>query len=406
MSKIIRIILPGLLVAATGVGAGDLITATLAGHHIGALLWLPLLGALLKYFLTDAIARYQLDNQEHLIHGWIKLFGNAFKWPFLIYLFIWSYSVGGALINATSNAFLNLFPHLSSFPEIVEKSLVSVVFSALAFILVWSAKFKLFEKIMMLLIGMMFISVIATSFLLLDGPEEFLKGLFHFHHIPFNSPWFLSVLGGVGGTLTILCYGYWIKESEREGYKDLKMTKIDLGISYLLTGVFSLSMMIIGTKITEVGSTGDIFISNVAKLFEKEVGIYAAYLFRIGFFCGVFSSLLGVWQSVPYLFADLVSKERERSKDLKQTKAYRIHLTFLSLASLTSLTFKFQSIQLLYAIVGALFIPLCAISLVYINNREIKDARLKNTKFQSISLSLIFIFFILYGATLVYQKWA
>jgi len=398
MKKAIKIILPGLLVAATGVGAGDLITATLAGHHIGALLWLPLIGALLKYVLTDAIARYQLDNKEHLIHGQIKYLGNWFKWPFLIYLFIWSYSVGGALINASSNSFLNLVP------DFLSKTQLSFVFSLLAFSLVWSARFKLFENIMMFLIGLMFISVIVTSFMLLDGPMELFEGLLHFQNIPYNSPWFLSVIGGVGGTLTILCYGYWIQENNRKGVEDLKTTKIDLGVSYALTGIFSLSMMIIGTKLQSIASTGDVFINQVALLFENEIGSWAAYLFRVGFFCGVFSSLLGVWQSVPYLFADLSFHGKEKPTDLKRTKPYRFHLAFLSIASLTTLSIKFQAIQMLYAVVGALFIPFCAISLIYINHKGIQDKALRNNKWQNSALALIFILFIIYGINIVIRK--
>ena len=391
----LRLILPGLLVAATGVGAGDLITATLAGHHMGAFLWLPLLGALLKYVLTEGIARYQLASGENLIHGWFKYLGKPFKWIFILYLFIWSYSVGGALINASSNAFLNLFP------DLLTKTQISFLFSALAFTLVWTARFKLFETIMMVLIGMMFISVIITSLLLLDGPGELITGLTNFKFIPFSSPWFLSVLGGVGGTLTILCYGYWLQENHRSGEKDLKNTKIDLGVSYLLTGVFSLSMMIIGSKMTSIGTTGNVFISHVANLFEKEVGTWAAYLFRIGFFCGVFSSLLGVWQSVPYLFADLTYHNKEKPRDIKKSKPYRAHLAFLSIASLTTLAFKFQAIQLLYAIIGALFIPLCALSLIFINRKAISIDALKNKRWQEATLVLTFVFFVIYGVSLL-----
>ncbi|MBC8146017.1 MAG: iron transporter, partial [bacterium] len=40
---------PGILIAATGVGAGDLITASLAGSDVGlVVVWAVVLGALLK----------------------------------------------------------------------------------------------------------------------------------------------------------------------------------------------------------------------------------------------------------------------------------------------------------------------------------------------------------------------
>jgi Mn2+/Fe2+ NRAMP family transporter len=49
---------PGLLVAATGVGAGDLATAAFTGSHVGvAVLWAVVLGALLKFVLNEGLAR-------------------------------------------------------------------------------------------------------------------------------------------------------------------------------------------------------------------------------------------------------------------------------------------------------------------------------------------------------------
>jgi Mn2+/Fe2+ NRAMP family transporter len=48
-------------VAATGVGAGDLIAASVAGRRFGlAVLWVVVLGALCKGVLNDGIARWQL----------------------------------------------------------------------------------------------------------------------------------------------------------------------------------------------------------------------------------------------------------------------------------------------------------------------------------------------------------
>ena len=50
-------IAPGILIAATGVGAGDLLMATLAGSELGlAILWAAVLGAFLKWFFTEGIA--------------------------------------------------------------------------------------------------------------------------------------------------------------------------------------------------------------------------------------------------------------------------------------------------------------------------------------------------------------
>ena len=60
---------PGILVAATGVGAGDLATGGFAGSKLGpAVLWAVACGALLKYVLTEGLTRWQLATGETLWH--------------------------------------------------------------------------------------------------------------------------------------------------------------------------------------------------------------------------------------------------------------------------------------------------------------------------------------------------
>ena len=53
--------------------------------------------------------------------------------------------------------------------------------------------------------------------------------------------WTLVVMGGVGGTLTMLCYGYWIREQGRSGPEALRTSRIDLAFSYAATALFGVA---------------------------------------------------------------------------------------------------------------------------------------------------------------------
>jgi len=58
--RLLAVIGPGLLVAATGVGAGDLATASLTGIRLGTtVLWAVIVGAGMKYLLNEGLARWQ-----------------------------------------------------------------------------------------------------------------------------------------------------------------------------------------------------------------------------------------------------------------------------------------------------------------------------------------------------------
>ena len=109
--QLLRLLGPGILVAATGVGAGDLATASFAGSQLGtAILWAALLGAFLKFVLNEGLARWQLATGDTLLEGAVLRFGRIVGWLFLPYLFLWSFFVGAALMSACGAALQALFP--------------------------------------------------------------------------------------------------------------------------------------------------------------------------------------------------------------------------------------------------------------------------------------------------------
>src|SRR5688572_13330867 len=66
-----KLIGPGLMVAAAGIGTGDMVSATMGGAGYGlALLWVVALAAFLKCFLNEGIARWQLATNTIAIEAW------------------------------------------------------------------------------------------------------------------------------------------------------------------------------------------------------------------------------------------------------------------------------------------------------------------------------------------------
>src|SRR5688500_12552118 len=91
---VLAIILPGVLVAATGVGVGDLAGAGFAGSKLGyAVLWAAVLGSFVKFVVNEGLARWQLATGQTLLEGAVLRFGWPLKWFFLVYLLIWSWAV-------------------------------------------------------------------------------------------------------------------------------------------------------------------------------------------------------------------------------------------------------------------------------------------------------------------------
>ena len=101
-TAVVRLIGPGLLVAAAGIGAGDIVSATMAGSAHGLrLLWVVALAAFLKCFLNEGIARWQLATGMTAIEGWSAHLPWWVRVYFAFYLVIWTVSVSAALTSAS-----------------------------------------------------------------------------------------------------------------------------------------------------------------------------------------------------------------------------------------------------------------------------------------------------------------
>ncbi|MEM7231994.1 MAG: Nramp family divalent metal transporter, partial [Planctomycetota bacterium] len=306
-SRLRSLIGPGLLVAATGVGAGDLATGAFAGNKVGlAVLWAVAVGAILKFVLNEGLARWQLATGETLLEGATRRFGLIFPVIFLLYFVVWSFLVALALMSAcgvTAHAMIPVFEDAGT-----AKIVFGIVHSLLGVALVLAGGYGLFEKVMRVCIGGMFAVVVVTAIMLWPGTSAVVQGLF----VPASETlegqkldWTVALLGGVGGTVTVLCYGYWLREENREGLGEVSSCRTDLAVAYVMTALFGIAMVIIGNSVELPEGKGATLIVRLADRLDEPLGTAGKWAFLIGAWGAVFSSLLGVWQAVPYLFGDL-----------------------------------------------------------------------------------------------------
>ncbi|MDF1825419.1 MAG: Nramp family divalent metal transporter [Verrucomicrobiales bacterium] len=395
---------PGLMLAATGVGAGDLAGGAFAGMNLGvAVLWAIVLGALFKYVITEGLARWQIATETTLLEGAVLRLGPAIRWGFLVYLLLWSFVVGTALIGACGVAMHALFPIFE------EASSAKIVFgtlhSLLGLALVWLGTFRFLERIMAVLVSVMIVIVLATGAFVGAEWGAVLRGLTipKIPDHPEGIAWTLALMGGVGGTLTVLCYGYWIREKNRSGAEDLRLCRWDIAIAYFLMALFGIAMVILSDGL-QLSGRGATLVVDLAHRIGEKTHPSVEMLFLIGAWSAVFSSLLGVWQAVPYLFADFwhLQTHRKSLSPLQFTpyrvdtrgKSYRGYLLALALVPLSGLGYDFQLVQKAYSVFGALVMPLVALTLLLLNGREAWVGKsYRNRWWTSLALVIILGFF-------------
>ena len=369
---------PGVLLAATGVGAGDLATAGIAGTNLGLVVaWAVVLGAVLKYVLTEGLARWQLATGQTLLEGASRRLGTPFRVVFLLYLLPWAFFTGGALISASGTAMDAIVPIRSDDPG-VGRVVYGIGHSVIGVVLVLLGGFRLFERVMTAAVGVMVLGVLATAVLSRPDLSELVSGL-AVPRVPSAEgglTWTVALLGGVGGTVTILCYGYWIREEGRSGAGALRETRVDLAIGYAMTCVFGVAMLVIASRTPASGSGSGLLVSLGESLGET-LGPVGKWAFLVGAWAAIASSLLGVWQAVPYLFADFLSHGRRGAAaggacgavPLSGTRAYRGFLIALAVVPIPMLFVSFKVAQQYYAVFGATFIPALAALLLVMNGR-------------------------------------
>ena len=383
---------PGLVIAATGLGAGDLIAASVAGARFGTtILWAAVVGAIMKYAMNEGLTRWQLATGSTLLEGWVQRLPKFISLYFFIYLLLWSFIVAGALIAGTGLAAHALYPELS-----VE--LWGILHSLLALALVIIGRYSLLERLMKFFMGLMLLVVITCAILVAPGISGILSGLL-IPSIPDGSVLFIfSVIGGVGGSVTLLCYGYWIRERDWTRREDLPRTRYDLVVAYVLTGLFGIAIIIVAAGVEPEVITGPEMALGIAGKLEEIVGPFGKWCFLIGFWSAVFSSMLGVWQGVPYLFADFVQQytwQPDKPMAVNTgSKAYRGYLFYLALPPMLLLLIgKPVWLIITYAVAGAFFMPLLALLLLLMNNRSAWLGDLKNGWFTNLLLLLSVLVF-------------
>ena len=360
--------------AATGIGSGDVVAATVGGARYGVvLLWAIALGAFFKFVLSEGIARWQLATGLTALEGWASHLPAWVKYYFAAYLVLWTFAVSAALTNATGLGISNLTGGA------ISQSWGGVAHSVIGFAFVWIGGYAWFERLMKLLVGVMGFSILICAVLIVNDWARIAAGLLVPSIPPASGTYVLSIIGGIGGSITMLSYNYWMREEKISDAGDLGYVRGDVAVAYLFTAIFGMSIMVIANQaffLAGVTITDAQAVPKMAEVLGTLLGPFGVYAYALGFWAAVFASLLGVWQSVPYLYADfygimarLPVDERREVTQVTSTP-YRLALAFIALIPIPfAFTGRPLLIIVIYTIVGSLFVPFLAATLLYLNNK-------------------------------------
>ncbi len=395
--------------AASGIGASDIITATVGGATYGVmLLWALVLGAFFKFVLSEGLARWQLATGTTLLEGWARYLPRWVLAVFMGYLVLWAIAVSGALVSGCGLA----IEHITH--GAVPRTWGAFAHAAVAFGFIFAARADRFLGVMKPLVIVMFFSIVACAALTFREPAAVLQGLLA-PMIPENGGFYvLSLIGGIGGSVTLLSYNYLVRDDKNVDPGSLRSVRMDLAIAYLFTAVFGASVMLIANRVFHsagIAITDREAVSRMAGLLAEITGPVGFYVYSIGFWAAVLASLMGVWQTVPRIFADcysLLRRAPQPERDVSMHPSSWPCRAALSFMALVSVPFSFLGrplvVVVVFTIIGSLFIPFLAATLLYLNNRVPWPGPIqRNNVATNAVLAIVLLLFVVLAGSEIYR---
>lgn len=359
---------PGIVVAATSIGSADMIASSVAGSKFGyQLLWAVVIGCILKIALTEAVGRWHLAG-ETMFAGWRRL-GRWTTWYFGAFVVIFGFALGAANMAATALPLHELFPALPMPAWGILCGLVGLLF-------VVFNRYALFERVMMGLVGFMFVTVVGLAAIMMPDIGAIGRGLVP--TVPEGAgPYALAIAGGVGGSITVVAYGYWINAKGWKGPSWLSTMRLGTYVAYTMIGLTSVAMMVFGVVLLHVGATtsGDasLWLSEVRGALTDRYGAAVGTWFVVGFFATSITTLLGVWQGVSLIVTDFAREtwELDVAVSPERSAPFRLYAAWLTFPPMIML-FVSDPVALVITIgvLGASFLPFLAITLLFLLNSK------------------------------------
>lgn len=346
---VLRYLGPGMIVAAGLVGSGELIATTKAGAQAGiSLLWVIVLGCVIKVFTQVELGRYAVSSNETTLSALNRIPGPRLRANWIIWLWLImmaaTYGLLGGILGGVGQSLAMTVPLTGDYAaaiiapaaaaaeleaNAIDHRLWATVVALATALLLYFGRYALLETVC---VGLVFcftlitvgnvIALQATEFAIpvsgiVDGllfgmpehPEAWLTALAAFGII------------GMGGT-DMVVYPYWCLERgysrfigprsdgddwARRARGWVRVMKIDAFVSMVIYTLATLAFYYIGAAVLHrQGSDPDgmRMVSSLASAYVPIFGAYAKFLFLAGALAVLYSSFLVANAGAARLFAD------------------------------------------------------------------------------------------------------
>ncbi len=416
---------PGLIVAGSIVGSGELIVTTGLGAKAGfALLWLIVLGCVVKVFVQIELGRNAISQGVTTLQAMDGMPGPRARVSWLLWLWVLMYAslffqvagIVGGVAQVLAEAGVRWSEGALSF---------AVAFSGAA--LLASGRYRWMERASIFMVFAFTACTLAAVGLLFWTPyapraQDLLDG-FRFR-LPENFVWAFAAFGITGvGASELIYYPYWCLEkgyARRVGPNDgsagwlerargwVRVLHVDAWTSLVVYTLTTAAFYLLGASVLHAKglAVGDSeLVSTLSHMYRETLGAGGLWVFLTGAFFVLFSTFFVATASNARLFADALSvfKIVRYSSDAARARVVRAACAaFPVVNALLFISFGTPvSLVLVGAVAQAVMLPLLALLALRLCYRS-TDARLRPGRAWTLCLWLGFASMALAG---LYQAW-
>jgi Mn2+/Fe2+ NRAMP family transporter len=388
---------PGITLAASIVGSGELIATTTLGAQVGyAALWIILLSCFIKPILQAEWGRYTIATGETGLESFNRVPGprllrvNWIVWLWAVMILIVMMQVG-AMLGGVSQVMHLLVPAIPV-PAWV------LIFLALTLLLLLGGGYQRVERLAMVKVGLFTLLTILAAVVLLRMPQYFswrdcLEG-FKFELPGAGISTALAVFGITGvGASELFMYPYWCVEKgyarftgrrtegadwQRRARGWVRVMHVDIIASMFIYTGATLAFYLLGAGVLHgmglVPAANDM-IPVLSNIYTQTLGEWALWPFYAGAIVTLYGTVFASTAANSRVYADMCRLIGLFSADdyvrrLRYQKAFVVLLTVLP-----AMLFLFFASPIKMVVIGgiaqAMMLPVIGIGTLYLRHRRL-----------------------------------
>lgn len=326
LGTILRRIGPGIILAASIIGSGELIATTTLGAQEGfTALWIILLSCLIKPVIQAELGRYTIASGETGLEALNHLPGPRFKvnwvvWAWALMVFITLLQIG-AMFGGLAQVMNLLLPSVSI-------TVWVLLFLGLTLALLLGGAYPRIEKLAMIKVGLFSLLTVLAAFIMIRMPQYFSAQDF-VNGLKFTLPGeglatAVAVFGITGvGASELFMYPYWCVEKgymrftgprnaspewRRRAQGWVRVMHVDIITSMIVFTLATIAFYLLGAGILhgmgKVPAAKDM-ISVLSNIYTETLGEWSLWVFYLGAIVTLYGTIFASTAANSRLYADM-----------------------------------------------------------------------------------------------------